>query len=50
MLDRTNLGLIRVAGADVALGLSIGQRYSIITLIFFVPYIIFGVMVLLACL
>ncbi|KAG8931508.1 hypothetical protein FRC02_002633 [Tulasnella sp. 418] len=41
LIDRTNLGLIRVAGMDRALGLSIGNRYSIITLLFFVPYIIF---------
>lgn len=26
---------------DVALGLSVGERYSIISLLFFVPYIIF---------
>ncbi|KAG8956088.1 hypothetical protein FRC03_010968 [Tulasnella sp. 419] len=41
LIDRTNLGLIRVAGMDRALGLSIGNRYSIVTLLFFVPYIIF---------
>ncbi|KAG9049977.1 hypothetical protein FS837_008327 [Tulasnella sp. UAMH 9824] len=40
LIDRTNLGLIRVAGMDKALGLSVGNRYSIVTLVFFVPYII----------
>ncbi|KAG9019773.1 hypothetical protein FRB90_007916 [Tulasnella sp. 427] len=40
LIDRTNLGLIRVAGMDRALGLSIGNRYSIVTLAFFVPYIV----------
>lgn len=31
----------RIAGMDTDLGLSIGSRYSILTMIFFIPYIIF---------
>ncbi|CAN9469143.1 unnamed protein product [Alternaria alternata] len=31
----------RIAGMDEDLGLSIGSRYSILTMIFFIPYIIF---------
>lgn len=41
LIDRTNTSNAYVAGAAVDLGLTIGARYSIITLIFFVPYIIF---------
>lgn len=46
LIDRTNLSLARAAnnGAmHIALGLHIGQRYSIATLVFFVPYIILEV-------
>lgn len=31
----------RIAGMDEDLGLSVGSRYSILTMIFFIPYIIF---------
>ncbi|GAA5988721.1 hypothetical protein JCM5350_001992 [Sporobolomyces pararoseus] len=41
LIDRTNISVARVAGMAKALELTVGERYSIITLIFFVPYIIF---------
>jgi MFS family permease len=41
LIDRTNTSNAFVAGAALDLGLTVGDRYSIITLIFFVPYIIF---------
>jgi MFS family permease len=37
---RNNLAVARLAGADKALHLSVGNRYSIISLILFVPYIL----------
>ncbi|KAF8161311.1 major facilitator superfamily domain-containing protein [Crassisporium funariophilum] len=40
LIDRSNLGLARAAGMDHDLGLSVGSRYSILSCIFFVPYII----------
>lgn len=43
LIDRTNLSTARAANAnqmDRDLGTHIGDRYSVITLIFFVPYII----------
>jgi hypothetical protein len=46
LIDRTNLALARAAnnGAmNADLGLHIGSRYSIITLVFFPPYIIFEI-------
>ncbi|KLT43192.1 MFS general substrate transporter [Cutaneotrichosporon oleaginosum] len=46
LIDRTNLSLARQANnmhMDKELGTNLGNRYSIITLIFFVPYIIFEV-------
>jgi hypothetical protein len=42
LIDRNNLGIIRVAGAGTALGLGIGERYTIVTVMFFVPFILFG--------
>ncbi|KAG6920205.1 hypothetical protein DXG01_004974 [Tephrocybe rancida] len=41
LIDRTNLGVARIAGMDRDLGLSIGSRYSIVSALYFVPYIIF---------
>jgi MFS family permease len=40
LIDRLNLPNARLAGMDAALGLSIGNRYSIITMVFFIGYII----------
>lgn len=40
LMDRTNLGAANIAGMEKDLGLNIGTRYSIITLLFFVPYIL----------
>ncbi|CAK7233124.1 hypothetical protein SBRCBS47491_008501 [Sporothrix bragantina] len=40
LMDRTNLGSANIAGMSHDLGLEVGTRYSIITLIFFVPYIL----------
>ncbi|KAL1899217.1 hypothetical protein Sste5346_003140 [Sporothrix stenoceras] len=40
LMDRTNLGAANIAGMEKDLGLTIGTRYSIITLLFFVPYIL----------
>lgn len=39
-LDRVNLSVARAVGADHALGLSIGSRYTIVAVVFFIPYII----------
>ncbi|KAJ5774691.1 hypothetical protein N7457_009587 [Penicillium paradoxum] len=41
LMDRTNLGMAVIAGLKEDLRLDIGQRYSIVVLMFFVPYIIF---------
>ncbi|KAK4633242.1 hypothetical protein CLAFUW4_02744 [Fulvia fulva] len=41
LIDRVNLPNARIAGMDEDLGLSIGNRYTLITMIFFVPYVIF---------
>ncbi|KAL0956452.1 hypothetical protein HGRIS_002600 [Hohenbuehelia grisea] len=38
LIDRTNTGIARVAGMGAALKLSVGERYSIISCIYFVPY------------
>ncbi|EJD38002.1 MFS general substrate transporter [Auricularia subglabra TFB-10046 SS5] len=40
LIDRSNLSLARVVGAEVELQLNVGERYSITTLLFFVPYIL----------
>ncbi|KIW94130.1 uncharacterized protein Z519_05446 [Cladophialophora bantiana CBS 173.52] len=40
LIDRLNLPNARLAGMDAALGLSIGNRYSILTMAFFIGYII----------
>lgn len=41
LIDRTNTSNAYVAGAARDLGLTIGNRYTLVTLMFFVPYIIF---------
>lgn len=41
LIDRVNLPNARIAGMDEDLQLSVGNRYSLITMIFFVPYVIF---------
>ncbi|ESK97355.1 high-affinity nicotinic acid transporter [Moniliophthora roreri MCA 2997] len=38
LIDRSNLGVARIAGMEKDLGLSIGNRYSIISCVYFVPY------------
>lgn len=38
LIDRTNLANARVAGAGTDLDLSVGERYSILVLVFFIPY------------
>jgi hypothetical protein len=38
LIDRTNLGLAVVAGMDTDLGLAVGDRYTIIVMLFFVTY------------
>ncbi|KAF4622911.1 hypothetical protein D9613_001495 [Agrocybe pediades] len=40
LIDRTNLGIARTAGMDEDLKLSIGERYSIASMIYFFPYMI----------
>ncbi|KAF8622741.1 hypothetical protein AX15_006831 [Amanita polypyramis BW_CC] len=37
-IDRTNLGIARIAGLDNNLHLDIGTRYSTLTLVYFIPY------------
>ncbi|KAJ5551449.1 Major facilitator superfamily domain general substrate transporter [Penicillium sp. DV-2018c] len=41
LMDRTNLSMAAVAGLKEELRLDIGDRYSIVVLMFFVPYILF---------
>ena len=41
LIDRVNLPNARIAGMDEDLGLSVGDRYSIVSMIFFVPYVVF---------
>ncbi|KAH9485005.1 putative transporter C11D3.18C [Psilocybe cubensis] len=40
LIDRTNLGIARAAGMEIELKLYIGERYSIASMIYFIPYII----------
>ncbi|KIW30862.1 uncharacterized protein PV07_02555 [Cladophialophora immunda] len=40
LVDRLNLPNARLAGMDEALGISIGNRYSVITMVFFIGYIL----------
>ncbi|KAF2200988.1 MFS general substrate transporter [Delitschia confertaspora ATCC 74209] len=41
LIDRVNLPNARIAGMDEDLELSVGERYSILSMMFFVPYVIF---------
>jgi len=41
LMDRTNLGSASIAGMTKDLGLATGSRYSLITLMFFIPYVLF---------
>ncbi|GAA5999144.1 uncharacterized protein JCM10292_001621 [Rhodotorula paludigena] len=43
LIDRTNISVARTVGMAVDLELTVGERYSIITCIFFVPYILFEI-------
>lgn len=43
LVDRTNLGLALVAGMQQQLDLRVGDRYTIIVMIFFVAYILFEI-------
>lgn len=38
LIDRTNLGLALVAGMQKDLGLAVGNRYTVVVMIFFVAY------------
>ena len=38
LIDRTNLGLALVAGMQQDLGLAVGNRYTVVVMIFFVAY------------
>ncbi|KAK7943803.1 MFS general substrate transporter [Apiospora aurea] len=40
ILDRSNIGNAKIQGMDRDLGLNIGNRYNIVLVIFFVPYIL----------
>jgi len=40
LVDRTNLGIARTAGMGKDLKLDIGERYSIVSMIYFIPYIL----------
>jgi len=41
LIDRVNLPNARIAGMDVHLQLSVSKRYSLMSMMFFVPYVIF---------
>lgn len=43
LVDRTNISSARVAGLDEDLGLEVGYRASIVTLTFFIGYILFDI-------
>ncbi|KJA21921.1 hypothetical protein HYPSUDRAFT_139927 [Hypholoma sublateritium FD-334 SS-4] len=43
LIDRINLGIARTAGMQEDLRLDIGQRYSIASMIYFFPYMIFQI-------
>ncbi|KAJ3857615.1 major facilitator superfamily domain-containing protein, partial [Lentinula lateritia] len=40
LIDRSNLGVARIAGMGKDLELSIGSRYSIVSCVYFIPYIL----------
>ncbi|RAK96985.1 putative phthalate transporter [Aspergillus ibericus CBS 121593] len=41
LMDRTNLSMAAVAGMTKDLELGVGTRYSVVILVFFIPYVIF---------
>ena len=41
LIDRNNLPNARLAGMDKDLGLSIGNRYTLLVMMFFIPYVLF---------
>ncbi|KAK5452845.1 hypothetical protein LTS15_006993 [Exophiala xenobiotica] len=41
LIDRTNIGAARISGIDEALNLDVGNRVSVLILVFYVGYIIF---------
>ncbi|KAE8181056.1 hypothetical protein CF336_g9057, partial [Tilletia laevis] len=41
LIDRTNISLARSAGMNIELQLSVGNRYSVVVIAFFPPYIAF---------
>ena len=41
LVDRNNLPNARLAGMDQELGISIGNRYTFLIMMFFIPYILF---------
>ncbi|KAJ5579324.1 hypothetical protein N7450_008191 [Penicillium hetheringtonii] len=43
LIDRTNLGLALVAGMQEELDLAVGNRYTVIVMLFFISYIIFEI-------
>ncbi|KAK8052724.1 major facilitator superfamily protein [Apiospora saccharicola] len=40
ILDRSNIGNAKIQGMDEDLGLNVGNRYNIVLVVFFVPYIL----------
>ncbi|KAK7932294.1 major facilitator superfamily domain-containing protein [Apiospora marii] len=40
LLDRSNIGNAKIQGMDEDLGLNIGNRYNLVLVVFFVPYIL----------
>ncbi|KAJ3904951.1 major facilitator superfamily domain-containing protein [Lentinula edodes] len=40
LIDRSNLGVARIAGMGEDLELSIGSRYSLVSCVYFIPYIL----------
>lgn len=43
LVDRSNIGVARISGMDEDLGLAVGNRASIILMIFFISYILFEI-------
>ncbi|KAK0389962.1 hypothetical protein NLU13_3535 [Sarocladium strictum] len=43
LVDRSNIGVARIAGMDEDLGLATGSRASIILMVFFISYILFEI-------
>ncbi|TFL07157.1 major facilitator superfamily domain-containing protein [Pterulicium gracile] len=43
LIDRSNLGIARLVGMDEDLGITIGDRFSILSMLFFIPYTLFQI-------